>query len=78
MAEKTRKRTYLVTSGRMVLRLTEAKEGGFVVTSPLDPELVTQAESITEAFDNASDAARMLRQARVKLLARLKSKARAG
>lgn len=51
MARKTRKRTYLVTSGRMVLRLTEAKEGGFVVT--------------------------MLRQARVKLLVRLKSKARA-
>jgi predicted RNase H-like HicB family nuclease len=62
----------------MVLRLTEAKEGGFVVTSPLDPELVTQAESIGEAFENATDAARMLRLARVKLLARLKSKARAG
>jgi predicted RNase H-like HicB family nuclease len=50
----------------MVLRLTEAKEGGYVVTSPHDPELVTQAESIAEAFDNAADAACLLRRARVK------------
>ena len=70
-------RAYLVTSGRTVLRLTEAKEGGYVVTSPHDPELVTEAETIEEAFANAADAARSLRRARVKLLARLKSKSRA-
>lgn len=62
----------------MTLRLTEAEEGGFVVTSPLDPELSTQAESIGQAFENASDAARMLRQARVKLLTRSQARARAG
>ena len=78
MARKARRRSYLVTSGRMLLRLTEAKEGGFVVTSPHDPELVTQAETIAEAFENAADAARALRQARVRLLARLRTKARAG
>ncbi len=78
MAKKARTRTYLVTSGKMLLRLTEAKEGGFVVTSPHDPELVTQAETIAEAFENAADAARTLRQARVRLLARLKPQSRAG
>jgi len=78
MAKKVRKATYLVSSGKMLLRLTEAKEGGFVVTSPHDPELVTQADSIAEAFQKAADAARMLRQARARLLARLKPRSRAG
>lgn len=77
MAKKVRKRSYLVTSGRMLLRLTEADEGGFVVTSPLDPELVTQAETIAEAFENAADATRALRDARVRLLAQLKPKSKA-
>ena len=76
--KKSPKRSYLVTSGRMLLRLTEAKEGGYVVTSPHDPELVTQAETIAEAFENAADAARVLRQTRVRLLARLKHRAKAG
>jgi hypothetical protein len=78
MARKSTKRSYLVASGRMVLRLTEAKEGGFVVTSPLDPELVTEAATIAEAFENAADASRMLRQARARLLTRLHPKSRAG
>jgi len=39
---------------RMVLALTPAKEGGYVVTSPLDPELITQAETIPEAFEMAA------------------------
>ncbi len=78
MAKKVRKSTYLVTSGKMLLRLTEAEEGGFVVTSPHDPELVTQAETIAEAFENAADASRVLRQARARLLARLKPRSRAG
>lgn len=78
MAKKFRKHTYLVTSGRMLLRLTEAEEGGFVVTSPHDPELVTQADSIAEAFENAADASRVLRQARARLLARLRPRSRAG
>ena len=37
-----------------------AKEGGYIVTSPLDPELITEAESVEDAFVNADDAARAL------------------
>ena len=50
-------KTYTVSDGEMVLTLEPAEEGGFVVTSPLDPELVTEAESLNEAFENARDAA---------------------
>jgi predicted RNase H-like HicB family nuclease len=42
-----------------------------VVTSPLDPELITEAETIEEAFANARDAAQALKQSRAKLLRRL-------
>ena len=58
---------YTVSDGKMVLTLVEAREGGFVVTSPLDPSLVTEAESISEAFYNARDAIRELGRARAKL-----------
>jgi len=54
-----------------VLTLEAAEEGGYIVTSPLDPELITEAETVEEAFVNARDAARALNQARVKLLRRL-------
>jgi antitoxin HicB len=62
---------YTISDGKLVLTLETAEEGGYVVTSPLDPELITQAESIEEAFANARDAAQALKQARVKLLRRL-------
>jgi antitoxin HicB len=62
---------YTVSDGKLVLTLETAEEGGYVVTSPLDPELITQAESIEEAFANARDAVQALKQARVKLLRRL-------
>jgi predicted RNase H-like HicB family nuclease len=52
----------------MVLTLEEAEEGGYTVTSPLDPALVTEAETISEAFANARDALRELVRARAKLL----------
>ncbi len=64
-------RRYTVSDGKVVLNLESAEEGGYVVTSPLDPELITQAETIEEAFANVRDAARSLKQARVKLLRRL-------
>jgi antitoxin HicB len=47
---------YTVSDGKMVLTLQEAEEGGYVVTSPLDPQLITEAETVKEAFDNARDA----------------------
>jgi antitoxin HicB len=57
------------------LTLESATEGGYIVTSPLDPELVTEAETLEEAFDNAHDAAKALRQSRAKLLRRLSTSA---
>jgi antitoxin HicB len=62
---------YTVSDGKLVLKLEVAEEGGFIVTSPLDPELITEAETIEEAFANARDASQALKQARVKLLRRL-------
>ncbi len=62
---------YTISDGKLVLKLEMAEEGGYVVTSPLDPELITEAETIEEAFANARDASQALRQARVKLLRRL-------
>ena len=62
---------YTVSDGEFVLTLEPAEEGGFVVTSPLDPELVTQAETISEAFANARDAAQALNESRKKLVHQL-------
>ena len=63
--------SYTVSDGRMVLTLQPAEEGGYIVTCPLDPELITEAESIEEAFENARDAARALRASRRKLAKQL-------
>ncbi|HLN27295.1 MAG TPA: type II toxin-antitoxin system HicB family antitoxin [Gemmataceae bacterium] len=62
---------YTVSDGKMVLNLEEAEEGGYIVTSPLNPELITQAETIEEAFANARDAAKALKQSRALLMRRL-------
>jgi antitoxin HicB len=59
---------YTVSDGKLVLNLEEADEGGYIVTSPLNPELITQAESIAEAFANARDAAKALKHSRSKLM----------
>jgi antitoxin HicB len=55
---------YTVSDGKLVLNLEEAEEGGYVVTSPTDPALITQAESIEEAFEMAYDALAALKAAR--------------
>jgi antitoxin HicB len=68
MKAKTR---YTVSNGKQVLHLEPADEGGFIVASPLDPELITEAETLEEAFVNAGDAARALRQSRRKLIRKL-------
>ena len=54
---------YTVSDGKIVLRLEPAEEGGYIVTSPLDPELITEADTIEGAFANARDAIRALKQA---------------
>ncbi len=59
---------YTVSDGKLVLNLEEAEEGGFVVSSPLDPGMWTQAESIKEAFENARDALKELNAARQQLI----------
>jgi predicted RNase H-like HicB family nuclease len=64
-------RRYTVSDGKLVLNLEEAEEGGYIVTSPLNPELITQAETIEEAFANARDASKALKQSRAKLMRRL-------
>lgn len=61
------RKTYSVSDGKIILSLVEAEEGGYVVTSPMDPELITQAETIDEAFVNARDALKALRESRAKL-----------
>ena len=47
---------YTVSDGTLMLYLWPAEEGGYNVTSPMDPELITQAETIEEAFVMAYDA----------------------
>ena len=66
-------RNYTVSDGDLVLTLEEAEEGGYIVTSSLDPELITEAETLEEAFANAHDARDALRESRRKLLAKLQS-----
>ena len=65
------RKAYIVSDGEMVLSLEAAEEGGYVVTSPLDPELITEAETLDEAFANARDAADALNQSRSKLAKQL-------
>ena len=66
---------YTVSDGKLVLSLEEAEEGGYVVRSPLDSELITEADSITEAFENARDALKALHASRKKLFRRLAAEA---
>ena len=63
---------FTVSNGEMVLELEPAQEGGYLVTSPFDPELVTEAETIEEAFEMARDVADGLRIVRAKLFGRRK------
>lgn len=62
---------YTVSDGKLVLTLQDAEEGGYVVTSPLDPQLITEAETVAEAFENARDALAALAASRRKLFRKL-------
>jgi len=62
---------YTVSDGSLVLTLEPAEEGGYVVTTPLDPELITEAETLDEAFENARDAAEALKASRAALVRQL-------
>jgi antitoxin HicB len=67
------KNNFTVCDGKLVLHLQRAEEGGYVVTSPLEPELITEAETLEEAFVNARDALQALRASRKKLMRKLTS-----
>jgi len=41
---------------RLPLVFTPQPEGGFTVTSPVLPELITEGDTLEEAFANVSDA----------------------
>lgn len=41
---------------KVPLVLTPQPEGGFTVTSPLLPELITEGDTLDEALDNVRDA----------------------
>jgi antitoxin HicB len=56
-----------VSDGKLVLTLEDAEEGGFIVTSPLDPELVTEGDTVAECFEMARDALKALKASRAKL-----------
>lgn len=58
---------YTVSDGKLMLVLEPAEEGGYNVSSPMDPQLFTQAETLEEAFANAHDAKEALNAARTKL-----------
>jgi len=62
---------YTVSDGELVLNLEPAEEGGYIVTCPLDPELITEAESLAEAFENAKDAMEALNASRKTLAKQL-------
>jgi antitoxin HicB len=66
---------YTISDGKLVLTLESAEEGGYIVTSPLDPELITQAETVEEAFVNARDAGQALKKSRLKLIRQMSASA---
>jgi hypothetical protein len=59
---------YTVSDGKLTLVLEAAEEGGYIVTSPLDSELITEADTVEEAFVMARDALSSLRASRAKTL----------
>ncbi|MBX9583899.1 MAG: type II toxin-antitoxin system HicB family antitoxin [Gemmataceae bacterium] len=64
MAKARKSTRYTVCDGKLVLTLEAAEEGGYVVTSPMDPEIITQADSLEEAFEMARDVIGLLKKVR--------------
>lgn len=51
---------YTISDGKLVLTVKESKDGGYVVSSPFDPELFTEGETLDEAVANAHEVASLL------------------
>ena len=49
--EMSKRASFTVSNGDLVLQLEPAEEGGYIVTSPFEPELITEADSLEEAFE---------------------------
>jgi predicted RNase H-like HicB family nuclease len=67
-------KTYTVSDGELVLTLEllpEEDGGGYGVTSPLEPQLVTEAKTFEEAFEMARDAIQSLRESRQRYARRI-------
>jgi len=65
---------YTVSDGELVLTLEvlpEEEGGGYGVTSPLEPQLVTEAKTFEEAFEMARDAIQALRESRQRYARRI-------
>jgi predicted RNase H-like HicB family nuclease len=54
------KEKYTASDGKLLLTLTPMKEGGFMVRSPMDPEILTSARTLGEAFTKAHDVRKAL------------------
>jgi antitoxin HicB len=65
MAKKPKQ--YTATDGKLFLVLKPAEEGGFTVTSPFIPGMVTEAETLEAAFAMAQDAVAALKASGRKL-----------
>ena len=63
--------TYTISNGELTLTLDEVEPSCYIVRSPMDPELITQADSIADAFESARDAMEALRASRAKLIEQL-------
>jgi predicted RNase H-like HicB family nuclease len=61
---------YVVYDGELTLHLEPADEGGYTVTSPVDSQMVTEADTIEESFAMARDALAALHEARKELARR--------
>ena len=67
-------KSYTVSDGELVLTLEALPQedgGGYGVTSPLEPQLVTEANTIEEAFAMARDAIQALHESRQRCTHRL-------
>jgi predicted RNase H-like HicB family nuclease len=63
MAKKSKAKMptrYIVTDGELVLEIELDEDvGGYCVTSPFNPDILTQGETLEEAFEMARDCAAM-------------------
>jgi hypothetical protein len=57
---------YTVNDGKLLLTLTPIGKGRYLVRSPMDPEILTSATTISEAYAKAYDALKALRASRRK------------